>query len=259
MNNNTMKYLPIINKNIRSKSYVNKTKRNFQTFNIDYSNLPPLKFKKSNKVRSIELLGLGSYSKKITQYLSSTLDNSSNEIHKITDMLKKIIKDFIKKTNKDTAIIHLRVHLPNKNDKYNYKTPRWHTDGKYFPNMKNHQFKLFTTIHGKSTLIHKWNKTYSDHIREYREHMLKNILPLADNTLIYYKKLISARKKLAKKLNNPADNTYNSAYGLVNGNMATIHSEPHFDDYRLFMAVLPSTKKNMDEKKIFRKKQKITY
>ena len=55
-------------------------------------------------------------------------------------MLKKIIKDFIKKTNKDTAIIHLRVHLPNKNDKYNYKTPRWHTDGKYFPNMKYNEF-----------------------------------------------------------------------------------------------------------------------
>ena len=123
--------------------------------------------------------------------------------------------------------------------------------------MKNHEFKLLTTIHGKSTLIHKWNKTYSDHVRKYREHMLKNILPLADNTLIYYKKLISARKNLAKKLNNPDETTYNSAYSLVNGEMATIHSEPHFDNYRLFMAVLPSTKKDMDEKKIFRKKHKI--
>ena len=259
---NKMKFLPKINTNIRNKDKIKKTGINYQEFDINYKQLPNLKFNKKNNLPPLELCGLGSYKKKIKTYLSSTLINPENDINLITECLSLIIKEFMNKTNKNSALIHLRTQLPIKNELYNYKIPRWHQDGRYSPFMKKLQYKLTTNIFGKPTRIHPWKKKYIELFKKYKLKIYKENKDKLNqfknqknfNELSWRKEMIKERKKIHSILNKQVNRTTNSAYSTVYGEHSTIHSEPHINGNRLFMAVLPCSKEDMEWKRTYRRK-----
>ena len=227
----------------------NIEKKQYQTFNIKYSKKEEElinKIKKSKKFTfkgsyGLTLNGLYAWDSKINNFLSESLYNTESEIKELTKIIKKIIKEFMNKTGKDSALIHIRASQPNDW----HDIPRWHQDGRYWGEKGVAMAKFVTVFKGPPTLVHPYKKKYMLKYIEDNEYIYFNMVKKNKPELEIRKETLRRRKKLSNIMNKREKSNFNSAYTFVNNEYATLHSEPAIDSERLFMAVLPGYKTDL--------------
>ncbi len=155
----------------------------------------------------------------------SALDSENATISiKIAQLIFEIIKAVISEMHQETAWIVMRASQPNDLFKY----PRWHTDGCYFPPHQGEQFKVVVTLAGPGTLFYNLPDTQ------------REAFNLLDND----------RAKTLKMLQGIKPETPAAGQGAVfiagSQTRAAVHSEPHINSPRLFLAIAPCSRSQLN-------------
>lgn len=265
-----MSFISSIKKKIKT---MNKDKKP-KIIDMDYTkeNQKLLNNIKIKDQSNIEIHGLYGIKKKIKELFQKTLSNNKQEINKLTDIIYKIIVNVINASNKDSALIHLRVFLENKEA---YKIPRWHLDnGRYFTSQKLGDIspKFVTTLIGPNTRIYiptKQERKEVNILEKKKSLALKKIF--LDNTLsneekrkklkqwvtsdhfvgkneIKHRKLIKNIFKNKNRHLKLSNNNKGILYLTNSVDHATYHSEPQFIEPRVFLAIIPGSKKDVKDR-----------
>jgi hypothetical protein len=184
----------------------------------------------------------------LEKFLSSIGPNTSRNITKMARLVINIIKKVLTGYNMYHFWLAIRVTEPNNE----FIIPRWHKDGNYFAS-NSITAKFITVLKGPGTLLIRSNKKVNDIYNKISEKEINEIKPLS--TFEEEKKV--ARKYrliLAKKLANEKIIQVKNSQGLVfhagsPTDNAALHSEPNMDQYRMFISIVPGSKKNIEELK----------
>jgi len=264
-----MSFTKLIQKNIKAMTKDKKPK----IIDMDYTEedqklLKNIKIKDQSNIESHGLYGI---KKKIKELFQKTLSNNKQEIIKLTDIVYNIIVNVINASNKDSALIHLRVFLENKKA---YKIPRWHFDGRYFTSQKPSDLspKFVTTLIGPSTRIYIptkqerkevnilekkksnalkkifLNKTLSNEEKRKKSKQWASADHLVGKNEIKHRKLIKNIFKNKNRHLKQPNNNKGTLYLVNSVDHATYHSEPQFTEPRVFLAVLPGSKKDVNDR-----------
>lgn len=175
--------------------------------------------------------------KELPEYLKS-IGNDDPEINRNTTILIcKIAKQVVSASKKDSAWVTLRATIPS--DKF--KTPRWHSDGPFYPPKNSdsyydpyyepygHQYKFVWTPKGPSTLFYDLPDTQREEFDRLSFHYDRDAL----HRFIDIHKAVSFEKDFG-------------AFFIV-GNMkyGAVHSEPDLVSDRLFISILPGNKEEI--------------
>jgi hypothetical protein len=215
--------------NLPNENQVN----NFSIIKFNYSDKDKELLKNLNVISSenLRLYSIPSL-KTLETFYSETLMNNSNEIKSISKLTLSLIKEAVSTLKQESALIDLRVTTTTFDE---WEIPRWHTDSYNF----NNKIKFTTTLLGPSTLIYPNDKN------------LKNILQKAKSDKINtdglsFRKTFS--KKFKKNLITQVDNHHGIFYlTSADRNIATFHSEPFSLESRIFLGVLPASKKELKD------------
>ena len=233
-------------KNIKNKQY--------QTFNIKYTphELQTLSNINIKSTASLNLYGLYRYDILMTEFFKKVLvsnDSKNSVILQLKSIIKKLIRTMMSITNKDSALVHIRAFKKTSE----FDVPRWHQDSKYFDNDEP-LLKLVTVLKGPPTMLRKYDKKIIYHLKEYAEKTSDLFSKYKSHNEIK-KKEIKLRKSLVNSIPLAKKQTNTSALYFVNHPYAAIHSEPKIDEDRLFIAILPASKKDLSfRRKIYKKK-----
>ncbi len=220
---------------------------NFTAIDIDYTKeekdiLGKIKVKKQDKIMMYGIYGIN---KKIDSLFHNSLENDSEDCKKIREIIKKLIITAIKSFKEESALIHVRVSLPNSD----FKIPRWHLDGQFFGQQEKLFPKFVTTLTGPGTMLYKNSKKLK---KQYNQKFVYNISPFSKDG-------IENRKEINKLFNDKNKLTvlkkYQAGVFLVGSNLYgnAFHSEPHINADRVYIAVLPGKKEEIQS---YKKKQK---
>lgn len=176
----------------------------------------------------------------ITNFLSIVGTNSLDDIITIKNFITRLIKAVLEGFEKDSFWLDIRVTIPNDN----WKVPRWHTDGKFYDiqNIDKPNYKFVMAPKGPGTLF---SECTNKNIRNKFFEMLK----LQGND---YKNLSNRRLNddLIKNFNIVKCKQNQGAIFMTgNHQFSAIHSEPDFNDSRIFISILPGTKSEILELK----------
>jgi hypothetical protein len=139
----------------------------------------------------------------------------------------------MQKTGRNSALVHLRLNYMT-----HFGNSRWHTDGRYWKDQSDCDYKLVTTLVGFPTMVCPWNNDlYNAELN-----FMKNI---SDDSSKYNIIKEKYKKIFDKYTKDKIFEGFNSAYTLVNSKYATYHSEPNNNSSRIFLAVLPGSKDNL--------------
>lgn len=179
--------------------------------------------------------------------------NDDNLIKTIQQIIYKLIIRLTKCYNYDHFLLQIRIVI----SPYNFLIPRWHHDGTYFrynPDLLTAKF--ITVLRGDGTLFFKNNKKayniYSENYQKNENKIRKKML--TNPTLSQFEIQDEIEKKnhptLIKKLSICKQSQLKTQQGLIFIRDTFMHSEPHITEPRFFIAILPSSKENIDELKI---------
>ncbi|MCE2716213.1 MAG: hypothetical protein ACK4V2_04255 [Pseudomonadota bacterium] len=176
----------------------------------------------------------------LTIYFES-LGNDYDSSHKVAISIHKIVERIVK--DLEIESFWLTMRLPNKSDMYNI--PRWHTDGYYYPPYKGRVPKVVFTLKGPTTLFYSAS---SDDRKVYDEIFYRRV---EDQNDYYYGNTIEGRNDLVKIINNsnvhqPLLQT-GTVYIVGDKTSAAIHSEPTIHEDRIFISIVPGSKKQIQE------------
>jgi hypothetical protein len=169
--------------------------------------------------------------------LSSTnfiSDNKDEDIQNIINIIQKLIDTLLKAYNVDSYWLIVRSSY---NDPY-FDIPRWHCDGYYFVDKDKSQLqtKFVTTLKGQNTLVLETTPEEKEYFYSLQNY--KNTLDIEN------------RKHIAKNIKGKQiDINNNQGIIFVAGdkNKCLIHSEPLHDRERIFISILPGSKKDIDD------------
>jgi hypothetical protein len=184
----------------------------------------------------------------LEKFLSSIGTNTSSNIKKMARLVINIIKKVLKGYNKSHFWIAIRVTEPNNQ----FIIPRWHKDGNYFA-YKSITAKFITILRGPGTLLIRSNKKVNDIYNKISEKEINEIGPTS--TFEEEKKIARKyRLLLAKKLAHEKIIQVKNSQGLVflagsPMDNAALYSEPNMDQYRMFISIVPGSKKNIESLK----------
>ena len=224
------------NKTIQKENDIKLTlRKNYSFIYTDYSNeekeiLENLKIKKN-----LFLTKFGNF-----QSLEEELKESIDEVEIISKIINKLINTVIKSFNETSAVVMIRLTKPTDN----FKIPRWHFDGLYFKNRIPYVYpKFVTTLKGPSTLFYKNNQKIK-----------KQMIKIRTETGFPPKNELQTRKKILKLMDDEKKidipEKYQAEVYLVGTNKySTFHSEPDKTTDRIFIAIIPGKKKEIEELK----------
>jgi hypothetical protein len=181
----------------------------------------------------------------LEKFLSSIGPNTSRNIKKMAKLVVNIIKKVLKGYNMSHFWVAIRVTEPNNH----FIIPRWHKDGNYFAS-KSITAKFITVLRGPGTLLIRSNKKVNNIYNKISEKEINEISPTS--TFEDEKKIANKyRLILAKKLANEKIIQAKNSQGLVFFagspiDNAALHSEPNMDQYRIFISIVPGSKKNIE-------------
>ena len=184
----------------------------------------------------------------LEKFLSSIGPNTIRNIKKMAKLVVNIIKKVLKGYNMSHFWVAIRVTEPNNQ----FIIPRWHKDGNYFAS-KSITAKFITVLRGPGTLLIRSNKKVNDIYNKISEKEINEISPTS--TFEEEKKIARKyRHILAKKLANEKIIQVKNSQGLVflagsPMDNAALHSEPNMDQKRMFISIVPGSKKNIEELK----------
>jgi len=222
---------------------------NFTAIDIDYTKeekdiLSKIKVKKKDRIMMYGIYGIN---KKIDSLFHNSLENDYEDCKKIREIIKKLIITAIKSFKEESALIHVRVSLPNSD----FKIPRWHIDGPFFGQELKLSPKFVTTLTGPDTMLYKNSKKLK---KQYNQ-MLKKQYDKLGHISPFSKDDIENRKEINKLFNDKNKLTvlkkYQAGVFLVGSNRYgnAFHSEPHINADRVYIAVLPGKKEEIQSYK----------
>lgn len=187
--------------------------------------------------------------------------NDDDLIKTIQQIIYKLITRVIKCYNYDHFLLQIRIVLTP----YDFMVPRWHFDGTFFVNNPDSlTAKFITVLKGDGTLFFQNNKKAYDiyyknlekNRKKIRKIMLTNklLIPNEIKDEIYFEIQEDIEKKnyptIMKKLSICKTSQLKTQQGLIFKVKSFMHSEPKITEPRFFIAILPSSKENIDELKI---------
>lgn len=171
---------------------------------------------------------LDSFNDALNTFLKS-LGNEIEASNTATSLILNLVNQVLVASGKETAWITLRASPKSTA----FDIPRWHTDG-YFYNLdveeRDEQYKVIIVLKGPQTLFY-------DLPSDMRE--MFNVLCLRDD-----------RDALAQMLDitqSTSAQLYHGAIFIVGADYSAVHSEPAIHEDRLFLSILPGSKKQIEE------------
>lgn len=180
-------------------------------------------------------------------YLKSIGENSEETIERVSRLIKRIAEGLARHFNTKFVWIDSKSMLPNDY----FITPRWHTDAKFYNPLT--AYKLVMAIKGPQT---RFGSTAES------EKFVQ--LSIEENKEKHgSEEDMRIRKELDLIVNEvQMPSKENPTLYLVSSDDAYIHSEPHIDEERIFIAIVAGTEEeinewsNRTEQKKLRKKSK---
>lgn len=178
---------------------------------------------------------------KLKDFFKEIGDNKDDNIKNIINIIQKLIDTLLKAYNVNSYWLIVRSSY---NDPY-FDIPRWHCDGYYFLNKDKSQLqtKFVTTLKGQNTLVLETTpeeKEYYYTLQNHKDTFITDIATLE----------MENRKHIAKNIKGKQiDINNNQGIIFVAGdkNKCLIHSEPIHDRERIFISILPGSKKDIDD------------
>jgi hypothetical protein len=221
--------MKITNNNI--KKFL-ESDNSYEIFDIEYAEKEKESIKKFNISKNKNYADTNT--DKLTDFFKDIGDNKDEDIQNIINIIHKFIDILLNAYDVDAYWLIIRISLENSF----YDIPRWHCDGYYFSDKINYQTKFVTTLKGPTTLVLDTNKKEKEHFYNLQDYKNKIILNTELN-LAHRKNLSENIKGKKIELNN------NQGIIFVAGDKekCLIHSEPKHSTERIFISILPGTKK----------------
>ena len=244
--------------------YINSNKYDFNLFNINYNknevdtinNMSLDKSKTYTYFGSIKTLGHS-----IKYFLSELGTNNKYLVNRMEKIILNILQKVLKGYMMEYFWLDIRVTHPTNS----YDISRWHKDGKYFINNDMGQLsmksKFITVLKGPGTLlikstksINKIYKTINDKEREEKSKFPYNDIKNEYNLVMQHKigekyRLIYAKRFDKKQIIQPTNNMGAILFSGDDIMKGALHSEPKKDVPRMFISILPGSKKDIEELK----------
>lgn len=178
--------------------------------------------------------------KGLRTFLQSIGNNTSIEVKKLTNTIKLLINNICDGYKKKYCWVSVRISLPHTD----YEIPRWHYDGNYLPNDTKINTKFITTLKGDGTLYTDSNIKLMEKIEKLFE--LVDFIK-GDKKIKYMKEKRVDRIKLLEYYNKKINKlSTNEGLILIAGRGSynkTLHSEPNITSSRIFISIIPNSKK----------------
>lgn len=236
--------------NKQISKYLNSGKYDFKLFNINYTEKEQdcIDKIKINKSQVYSYFGSINKIQDINIFLSKIGNNTKEEIDKLEKIILKLLKKVLDGYQTEYFWMDIRVTTPLKE----YYIPRWHQDGPFFGN-DIITSKFATVLKGPGTLLIKSTKKVSNiynTVQDASREEMRKTNNQDDQIKIHYKyRPIYADKLKNEKIIQVKNNQGLIFYANSGGIDGAIHSEPNFDDNRIFISILPGTKDNIESLK----------
>ena len=172
------------------------------------------------------------FEKEIETYLKSLGSNAETDVQMVSDLIIRTVQNTANLFFTDLAWIEMKTFFPSTT----FRVPRWHVDNKFFHPLK--AYKLICTLKGAKTRFGNTKK-----INDFKN--LTSLEVLAGHGT---KRNIEVRKKLDSIVDEMPLSKFplDAILYKVGAGSFTIHSEPEAVSERLFLAVVPGSKKEIE-------------
>ncbi len=170
----------------------------------------------------------------VRDFLKTLGKGNDTSTQDVSQLITRLVKEVLQGCGQETAWVAVRSFTPASA----YDLPRWHTDGYYYAPHEGNPYKFAITLKGPPTLFYqlpadKREGFYAlqrkgNEQNEYNRQALTLMLNAA---------------KEAISIGQP----YQGAVFIVGSNHAAVHSEPPIKEERLFLSILPGSKKQIKE------------
>lgn len=165
---------------------------------------------------------------KISHFFISSNENNRAVAEQTSALINQMVQKVVHNLKAEAAWVVIRTSKPNNE----FKTPRWHIDGYYYKSYTGNPLPKFViTLRGPSTLFYKADVSEQKMVTEN----------------------IDRREYIANQLHQEKVTTPNTGQGVffVVGNpaQAAVHSEPHIDADRIFLAIVAGSNQQINELK----------
>jgi hypothetical protein len=225
-----------------------KSKKRFNIFDIDYTDeekecLINFKIKKFEDYEHYGTIKLN----KLKLFLENIGDNNLKQVNILKNIIKKISKILI--SSHETKYFAIRIRISLNPD---VSVPRWHMDGPFFE--RNNETHFLTTLKGPSTYLtddKKYIKIYNKIYKKQSDEQFKlNSNNIIKNMKIHDKYDKIYRKELkGTKIIQPS-NYQGIILNIGDKKTAAVHSEPAYNEPRIFISILTGTKKEVKDLEI---------
>jgi hypothetical protein len=255
------------------KDFLENPKKEYKVFNLGFSKkekevfknfkLPKLGFTQVDEIKLAKSLAYtfnGNIKdmkdmKDLKEFLSVLGDNSSEDIEILENKIKEIAKEVVTgfgKASPDDKFCWLNIRITYKDPFFNI--PRWHHDGYAFESRgyKKGQASYVMAFQGPGTLLIKDTGKVIDKYNEIQK--LKK--PIKYGEPGWEKESMRIRKLEYKELKDVDKIQLTNNEGCVffaypgtdkKFKQGALHSEPKKDTFRMFMKIIPGTKKEINE------------
>lgn len=225
-----------------------KSKKRFNIFDIDYSDeekkcLINFKIKKFEDYEHYGTIKLN----KLKLFLENIGDNNLKQVTILKNIIKKISEILINSHETKYFAIRIRISLSP-----DISVPRWHMDGSFFG--KNKETHFVTTLKGPSTYLtddEKYIKIYNKIYKKQLDEQFKlNSNNIIKNMKIHHKYDKIYRKELKETKIIQPSNCQGVILNIGDEKTAAVHSEPAYNEPRIFISILTGTKKEVKDLEI---------
>ncbi len=224
------------------KKYLLSNEYQFKIFDIPYAKKEKKCIKKFNLATNIEYNNYGDNDlQDLIDFLKIIGNNSEKKINKMYRIIEKILNIVMRGYQAESYWLSIRVTKPINN----FDIPRWHCDGNHFTITDERILpsKFATTLIGPGTLLLKTNPLQKNIFRKITEQCLENNTDQLNNEV----RLCIDKKKEGTII---IPTKYQSVIFFAGGLRADgcgIHSEPRMNTSRMFLSILPGSKKEISE------------
>ncbi len=186
-------------------------------------------------------VGTDELREKLQSYFGQMGENTEQDLLSISDIVWRLSEGMREGFGEQSTWTMVRVSLPGSS----FEVPRWHPDGKYFSSTKK-QYKLVATLRGQDTLFGE--AIDPEAVACFQEEESNNRRKYKDDPRRLQEEEMCIRRELAKVVRQTQIGGEGMAViYLVGEKDAVLHSEPYITEPRIFIAVLPGSKKQITE------------
>ena len=182
---------------------------------------------------------LDQFESKTTAFLQS-LGNSEELSLRASKIIKKVVNDIKAAFNVDAAWVAIRSFT----ETTEFDEPRLHTDGYYYLPFEGSQYKVAIALKGAGTLFYELPEDFRNIFKEIQN---KQTLDNEKENRAKFVKLLEEYSTQTQCFTYPGETCSGVVFLVGNSDFAAVHSEPPIHSQRLFLSILPGSKKQIQE------------